>query len=296
MKNKIPKFEAGSGYYNHYTEEDIQRITHKVSFSGGRTSAYLLHKLVEVIPKEKLLITFANTGREDEATLQFVKDNEDYLGMKFHWLEYDLDENNNKITKEVNFETASRNGEPLKKSIIRGDYVPNVTRRACTIEAKIVTMERWLKENRKLTHDDYVTYIGIRFDEPKRWSKEVGQYSSYSAEAKAYPLVDWKTHKKDVLDYWKGMPFDLQLVEPFGNCDLCYLKSTKKRIHILKQRPEVAKWWSQVEEEMTAKKGYKCNFDLNYSVKQLYRIATGEALLDESKAQNFDIDCTCNVD
>lgn len=291
----IPKFQNGNGYYNILDEKEIQEKTHAVNFSGGRTSAYLLYNMINYIPKEKIMVNFANTGREDEATLEFVRDCENDLKMKFNWLEYDVDETNldskgkpKKWFKIVDYKTASRNGEPLRKSIDRNNFVPNLMVRNCTIESKIRTMENF-RESQNVKKDDCIVYIGIRWDEPKRWSKNVNQFPDIFDQI-AYPLVDWKVTKQMVLDFWKSKPFDLKLVEPFGNCDLCYLKSTKKRIAVLKQKPEVAKFWSDIEQH------YGQQFDREYSVKQLYKIATGEALIDESKCQINDIDCNCNID
>ena len=43
-----------------------------ISFSGGRTSAYMLHRVLEAnegLPDDAI-VTFANTGKEEEATLR----------------------------------------------------------------------------------------------------------------------------------------------------------------------------------------------------------------------------------
>lgn len=291
----IPKFENGNGYYNLLSEKDIQEKTHVINFSGGRTSAYLLYHLISFIPKEKIMVNFANTGREHEATLEFVRDCENDIGIKFNWLEYDLDYDNldkkgkpKKWFKLVDFETASRDGEPLKKSIYRMNFVPNLMVRSCTIESKIRTMENF-RDFSGVKKDDCIVYIGIRWDEPKRWSKNVNQFPD-NFDNIAYPLVDWKITKQMVLDFWKQKTFDLKLVEPFGNCDLCYLKSAKKRIAVLKENPKVAEFWSNIETE----KGEQ--FDRSYSVKQLLKIATGKTIADLSNERNYDIDCNCNID
>lgn len=291
----IPKFKNSNGYYNLLTEEEIQNKKHVINFSGGRTSAYLLYNLLEIIPKEKIMVNFANTGREDEHTLEFVRDCEIDTGLNFNWVEFDVDElklntkgKAEKTFKMVSFETASRNGEPLKKSITRMNFVPNLMVRSCTIESKIKTMELFRKRN-GATKDNCILYIGIRWDEPKRWSKNVNQFPN-NYDQISYPLVDWKVTKQMVLDFWKAKPFDLKLVEPFGNCDLCYLKSVKKRIAVLKEKPQVAEFWSEIETR------HGEQFDRDFSVKQLLKIATGKTIVDLSNERVNDIECNCNVD
>lgn len=62
-----------------------------ISFSGGRTSGYMLYKILEAhqfkLPKD-IYVTFANTGKECEETLEFVNDCEKHWGVKIHWLEH----------------------------------------------------------------------------------------------------------------------------------------------------------------------------------------------------------------
>ena len=63
------------------------------------------------------------------------------------------------------------------------------------------------------------------------------------------PLVKWKTTKADVLNWWKQQPFDLQVNEPYGNCDGCFLKGKGKLAIIAKEKPELFDWWIKHETE-----------------------------------------------
>ena len=82
-----------------------------LSFSGGRTSAYMLAKYKDEID----LVVFCNTGKEAEGTLDFVRKCGEYFDKEIIWLEY----NPTSVNKYdiVTFETASRNGEPFERLI-----------------------------------------------------------------------------------------------------------------------------------------------------------------------------------
>lgn len=59
-----------------------------ISFSGGETSGYMLWWLLNHKSEEyNFVITFANTGRENEETLEFVKNCGEYFNVKIVWLE-----------------------------------------------------------------------------------------------------------------------------------------------------------------------------------------------------------------
>ena len=64
-----------------------------ISFSGGRTSAYMLKKIIDAyngkLPKD-IVVCFANTGKEMEETLEFVHECENRWNIKIHWLELDI--------------------------------------------------------------------------------------------------------------------------------------------------------------------------------------------------------------
>ena len=44
----------------------------QVSFSGGRSSAMMAKIMIDNYPKDELIFTFANTGKEMPETLDFV--------------------------------------------------------------------------------------------------------------------------------------------------------------------------------------------------------------------------------
>ena len=71
-----------------------------VSFSGGRTSGYMLYQILKAyknkLPKD-LYITFANTGKEMPETLDFINQCAEKWGVKIHWLELEKDEDGNEI-------------------------------------------------------------------------------------------------------------------------------------------------------------------------------------------------------
>ena len=62
-----------------------------VSFSGGRTSAYMLYKILEAhggkLP-DHIKCLFSNTGKELPETLDFVQACSDNWGVEIVWLEF----------------------------------------------------------------------------------------------------------------------------------------------------------------------------------------------------------------
>ena len=65
-----------------------------ISFSGGRTSAYMLKKIVDAyggrLP-DSVSVIFANTGLERPETLDFVDTCAAAWSVTVHWVEYDWD-------------------------------------------------------------------------------------------------------------------------------------------------------------------------------------------------------------
>ena len=208
-----------------------------ISFSGGRTSAYMLAQILEAhggtLPPEHHVI-FANTGKEVDATLDFVHRCEREFAVPIVWLEYQW----KKDFKIVNYETASRNGEPFAELVQAKKFLPNMIARFCTIELKILTIERYMKS---IDQEDFLTTVGIRADEPRRVAK------MNAKEDYLCPLSDAGVTQQDVIKFWEQMPWNLETPSPYySNCDLCFLKGHAIKMSLIRDgvNPD---WWIEQE-------------------------------------------------
>ena len=222
-----------------------------ISFSGGRTSAYMLYQVLQVnggkLPDEAI-VCFANTGKEDEATLKFVRDCGEKWGVPITWLEYAPADATKDRYKVVTFETASRDGEPFEALIRKRNFLPNPVSRFCTVELKVRTIHRYLKDNGWTEWD---SMLGIRADEQRRLAK-IGTQDYGKHEEKVAPLGQAGITKEIVGTFWRSQPFDLGLpnhngVTMHGNCDLCFLKGGAQVLSLISEKPERAVWWARME-------------------------------------------------
>ena len=218
-----------------------------VNFSGGRTSALMLRLLLDdhggALPDDWHVV-FTNTGREMPQTLDFVHECGERWGVPIAWIEY---QNAAPKYREVNHNSASRNGEPFMEVIDneKSGYLPSVFVRFCTRELKVRLLARYLRQARGLT--TWTSALGIRADEPRRVKSESGEkYALW------YPLVAKGVTRQDVDAFWRAQDFDLHLPNVggkcwLGNCDGCFLKSEASLGALARYYPERAKWWEDLE-------------------------------------------------
>ena len=196
---------------------------YQISFSGGRTSAYMTKLLIDNwSDRYEFIVTFANTGLEHPKTLDFVRNCDAHFGFNTVWLEAVVHDGRvSSSHKIVDYVSAARKGEPFEE-VIKKYGIPNVAFSYCTRELKVNPMNSYLR-SLGLDYRSIPTAIGIREDEKRRVSK--------TAESKniEYPLIDvWPTDKAEILDWWAEQAFDLGIDEFEGNCQGCYKKSIKK--------------------------------------------------------------------
>ena len=223
-----------------------------ISFSGGRTSAYMLWRVLEAnngLP-DNCEVTFANTGKECEETLEFVRECGERWNVPITWLEYIPEAPGFKV---VDFESAARNGEPFEAIIRKRQYLPNPVTRFCTVETKIRVMNKFLKSFCWYTQDGYDSMIGIRADEQRRVAKIRARPNAETKyETMTMPLADDGITIADVDAFWKAQPFNLRLPTYkgktlAGNCDLCFLKGAGQVASLIAEKPERADWWIRME-------------------------------------------------
>lgn len=227
-----------------------------VKFSGGRTSAYLLHRLlsahVGTLPAD-VLVVFNNTGKEEEATLRFIRECSARWAVPITWLEYAGDHD----FKVVDFETASRSGEPFEAVIARRMQspdagLPNRVARYCSSEMKTRTTHRYL---RSIGWTEWDSMVGIRADEPARvHTIRNNRHPETVDETVRIPLADLGVSAEDVGRFWASNGWDLELPNiggktMHGNCDLCFLKPSAQVMSLIAEKPQRAVWWAAQEEK-----------------------------------------------
>lgn len=209
-----------------------------VSFSGGKTSGYMSHLIKERwSDQHELKFVFANTGQEREETLEFVKQCDEHFGLDLIWVEAVVHEDRTGSThKVVDFDSASRNGEPFEK-VIEKYGIPNKSYPHCTRELKANPIRDYSKS---IGWNDCVMAIGIRADEPNR----IGTDPKF-----IYPLHDWMIDKIDVNNFWERMPFNLRLMEHQGNCAWCWKKSDRKLMMLIQERSNIFEFPRRMESQ-----------------------------------------------
>lgn len=251
---------------------------HVVSFSGGRTSAYLVY-LIEQMRKSgqftgNVEYIFMDTGAEHPKTYEFIKRCVEHFGIELTCLQGDFEQ---PVGVGHSYKVVPI--ESLNHDMINGPFgrlmakygVPTVASAFCTTRMKEETAKKYCDD--KHGKSGYKTILGIRFDEPARLVgifqyrqlKQAGlsdayisrQFTdAYAGKAENKLIIDCAEKKKekglhflatmddsekeDVLDFWESMPFNLEIDEHLGNCVFCFKKSINKVALAARDEPELA--------------------------------------------------------
>lgn len=247
-----------------------------VSFSGGRTSAYLCYLLKTLYPEDELDFIFMDTGAEHEDTYRFIREVNENFKLNLTCLVVKVDDRKNKgVSYEViGVDQIGPNYEGWKRMLPKYGH-PYVGGAFCTDRMKTTPFKKYCDNT--YGKNGYETWMGIRYDEPKRL---LGN-NLYLKLAKVFPKermtelflsminedviegVDEDTEKlllkrkdkldsshhkflaeisefekEDILSFWKEYPFDLTIPEHLGNCVFCIKKSEIKLATACRDEPE----------------------------------------------------------
>lgn len=209
-----------------------------VSFSGGRTSAYLVHLMEQRrAAGEDVRYIFTDTGAEHPKTYEFIRN------IVTHWdidliclrlvVNPKLGEGNS--YRVVGVDEIGPDLEPFRAALSKYG-TPYVGGRFCTRTMKIEPFHRYCKDHIPQSEK----WLGIRTDEPKR----------LTPKPKTHYLADISDmEKKDIINWWSQQPFDLDLPEHLGNCVFCIEKGINKIALAARDEPQMAaEFWELVNE------------------------------------------------
>lgn len=206
-----------------------------ISFSGGRTSAYLVNLMRQRDPNAQFI--FMDTGAEHPGTYQFIRDVVSYWRIPLVCLRVVVNPVQGKANsyRVLPVDEIGPDLQPMR-DICEKYGTPYVHGAFCTRTMKMEVFERYCKDN----FDEYHTWIGIRADEPRRLKKREGV--SYLADISPF-------EKQDILLWWKQQPFDLGIPEHLGNCVFCIKKGINKIALAARDEPEMAaEFWQLIND------------------------------------------------
>ncbi len=223
-----------------------------VSFSFGRTSAYMLWRMLQAhggtLP-DNVHVCFANTGKEREETLRFGHECATRWGVRVRWLEFVTDLASAGPAgrfQEVGFNSASRAGEPFDRLIARKQMLPNGRQRFCTEFLKVRVMFDFMESIGMGRPGQFTEVIGLRADEKRRIDR-MRHDARNEARLIHFPLSSAKVVRADIFAFWKAQDFDLQLGRGLGNCDHCPMIGDQQRVIRAQIDPAGTEWWARHE-------------------------------------------------
>jgi 3'-phosphoadenosine 5'-phosphosulfate sulfotransferase (PAPS reductase)/FAD synthetase len=233
----------------------------QIGVSGGRSSGYMVDQILKAhggnLPPDVYAI-FENTGRERELTLRFVDNISKQMGLRIYWIEYCRIYGRDDLPryKLIDFESASRNGEPFEAMLAYSDahrkannllpILPNHANKMCSATLK-TKAAHWFMRQRGYERWDAV--IGIRRDEPRRYHNFMAANEKRHERWENYlPMYLDGVTQETVQEFWRNQSFDLGFDSKLGNCDPCWKKHPAKIMRAIAENPSVADWWIAQED------------------------------------------------
>lgn len=208
------------------------------SVSAGYSSVMMALKLREWFPKHNIINVMANTSKERIESLDFMNECDKHYKLNLVWLEAEFHEKGIGVTpKIVDYKNLKTKGE-IFESGIKKLGIPNKENKWCNRDMKLEILRKYADSI--FGNNNYSVAVGLRADEMDRVRKD------YKTNNVFYPLIDRGISSKDRNKFWKDQPIQIKIPAYKGNCDLCFAKSNRKLMTILKEEPDKMFWWDEM--------------------------------------------------
>jgi len=208
------------------------------SVSSGYSSVMMAIMIPKWFPDHNIINVMANTSKERPESLDFMNQCDKFYNLKLVWLEAEFHEKGVGVTYNiVKYEDLKRNGEIFEQGI-KKFRIPNKENKWCNRDMKYEVLTKY--GNTIFGRNNYSVAVGMRADEMDRVRKD------YKINNVFYPLMDRKVSSNDRNKFWKDKPIQITIPAYKGNCDVCFAKSNRKLMTILKEEPEKGYWWDDM--------------------------------------------------
>lgn len=242
---------------------------------------------------DNIAFVFANTGMERPETIDFLK------AMEKHWnLPLIKIEGVYSTEKGVGVRYAIKKWDELDMTARvfaesiehynKGNFdgPPSSIAPYCSGYMKVRPMDRFAKDYFK--GQKSVRAIGFRAEDmPKRISwAEIKEDKD-----RIFPLLtDFATPitQRDLTDFFARQPFKLSIHGKLGNCELCWKKSDRNLVEVIRYGTRFVGWWEDIEKQYG-----NTSFRGNRSIKDFVKMAQ-EGYTPELDFGQEDFNCVCS--
>jgi hypothetical protein len=208
--------------------------------SAGYSSVLMALKLKEWYPDHNIIYAMANTSKERIESLDFMNECDNHFNLGINWIEAIINKGSGNGTtfKVVEFSELKTKGEIFEHGIQKYG-IPCKINKWCNRELKIVPLKKFADS--VFGKKNYSIAVGMRADEIDRVGKD------YKTNNTFYPLLDNKIDTKYRNKFWANQSVKLDLPAYKGNCDLCFEKSNRKLMTVIKEDSFIVNWWQEME-------------------------------------------------
>ncbi|MFK8294829.1 phosphoadenosine phosphosulfate reductase [Capnocytophaga canimorsus] len=267
-----------------------------IAVSGGRSSSMMAYHIAtsEKYKDYNKLYVFANTGMERPETISFLKNIEKYFGIEITKIEgiYSLEMGVAPSYKIVEWDELNMKCKPFEDMIAhknKGNFMglpqqkaPYCSENLKTIPCKKLADDVFGKKN-------YIKAIGYRKEDmPKRISwAEIKE-----DKTRIFPLItdfDFPIGQRELNIFWDKQPFKLEIHNKYGNCSLCWKKSTQNLLENIRKGTPHIDWLRKMEQRYG-----NTSFRDKLSIDDLVRMAALPTTMELSFPEELEDKCTCS--